>query len=183
MVELANKFVEEYKFPPKFKAPDMENVIKNKMPAIQTTTAVISAIQSHEILKILHKLKGLDIGPIMNPPYINYNGFYGLFEQIEVAKWEECPACGQGIETRKIEIEPSSIILAMFDVLKYEGFDFNLEETMISKELTKQIIWNPSIEKFRNPSKTITDSGIQDHDMLMISMPGMKPLRTLVVFI
>ena len=182
LVKSANKFVEEYKFPPKFEAHDMENVIKNKMPAIQTTTAVISAIQSHEILKILHRIKKLDIGPIMNPPYINYNGFYGIFDLIDVAKWEECPACGKGVETRKVEIEPSAIILKLFDVLKYEGFDFDPEQTMISKELTKQSIWNPFVEKLKNPNKTIEECGIKDHDMLMASMAGMKPLRILAVF-
>ena len=100
-----------------------------------------------------------------------------------MAKWEECPACGEGVETRKIEIEPSSIILKLFDVLKYEGFDFDPEQSMISKELTKQSIWNPFVEKLKNPDKSIEECGIQDHDMLLVSMAGMNPLRILTVFV
>ncbi|MFX0136867.1 MAG: ThiF family adenylyltransferase [Candidatus Hodarchaeota archaeon] len=183
LVEYANKFVEEYKFPPKFKPQDMENVIKNKMPAIQTATAVIASIQSHEILKILHKLKGYDIGPIMFPPYINYNGFYGIFEQIEVAKWDECPACGKGIDLRRIEIESSAIILSLFDQLKYAGFDLDPDQTLISKELTKKVVWNPYVPKLKDPNKTIIESGIQDHDLLMCSVPNQESVRILVAFI
>lgn len=119
----------------------------------------------------------------MNPPYINYNGYYGIFEQIDVAKWDECPACGKGTETRKIEIEPSSNIIALFDQLKYNGFDLEPDLTLITQELTKKVIWNPYIEKLKDPNKTIEEVGIQDHDLLMCTMPKKDPIRILISFL
>ncbi|NHI91442.1 MAG: hypothetical protein EAX96_02995 [Candidatus Lokiarchaeota archaeon] len=178
----ANEYVETYKFYPLFKPEDMENVIGNKMPAIQTTTAVISAIQSHEILKILHKLKDRDIGPVMNPPYINYNGVYGLFEQIDVAKWEECPACGSGQDTRKLEIDPEANIRIIFDALGKDGFDFNIEKTMVSIERNKQVIWNPHVERLRDENRKISDV-IEDHEIVLFSQASVDPLRILIEFV
>lgn len=181
LAKKANEYVETYKFPPKFRPEDMENVIGNKMPAIQTTTAVISAIQSHEILKILHKLKGRDIGPIMNPPYINYNGVYGLFEQIEMAKWEECPACGSGQDTRKLEIDPEATIRILFDAMEKDGFEFSIEKAMVSIELTKEVIWNPYVERLKDEARKISDV-IGDHEIIVFSQAKTDTLRILVDF-
>ncbi|MHA1784143.1 MAG: ThiF family adenylyltransferase [Candidatus Helarchaeota archaeon] len=178
----ANEYVETYKFYPEFKPEEMENVIGNKMPAIQTTTAIISAIQSHEILKILHKLKGKDIGPVMNPPYINYNGVYGLFEQIDVGRWEECPACGSGQDTRKIEIDPEATIRIIFDALSKDGFDFDIEKTMVSIERNKQVIWNPHVERLKDESRKISDV-IEDHEILIFSQAKIEPIRMLIDFV
>jgi len=182
LAKKANEYVETYKFFPLFRPEDMENVIGNKMPAIQTTTAVISAIQSHEILKILHKLKGRDIGPVMNPAYINYNGVYGLFEQIEMAKWEECPACGDGTDTRKIEIDPEATIRIIFDALAKDGFDFDIKECMVSIERTKQVFWNPFVERLKDESRKISDV-IEENEIIIFSQPGLDTLRILVGFV
>ena len=57
-----------------FKFEEMENILGNKIAAIQTVSSIISSIQSQEALKLLFRVNGRNIGPPMNPPYINYNG-------------------------------------------------------------------------------------------------------------
>ncbi|MHA1143663.1 MAG: ThiF family adenylyltransferase [Candidatus Helarchaeota archaeon] len=185
LTERANKYVKEHNFPPEFRFEDMENVIKNKMPAIQTTTAVISAVQSHEVLKLLHLLKGENIGPIIKPPYINYNGVYGLFEYIDIAKWEECPACGHGTDIRTIEVSRNENISMLFDgvMSAYEGLEVDIDQSLVTKELTKTPIWNPYLPSHEEDKRKTMGELIGHMDILILTRPKQDPVRVLVKFI
>ncbi len=97
IAKIAQKFTKE--------SPDLEEksfnfvevdaILKNRIPSILTINSLVASIISHEVLKILHKLKGFDIGEIMNPTYIEYNGEFGIFTPFEIQKSEDCPACGK----------------------------------------------------------------------------------------
>ena len=73
----------------------MENILGNKIAAIQTVSSVISSIQSQEALKFLFRVNGRNIGPPMDPPYVNYNGVYGQFDHLNILKRDDCLACGK----------------------------------------------------------------------------------------
>jgi molybdopterin/thiamine biosynthesis adenylyltransferase len=182
LVQLANQDAVKFHFDRKFIDEDMENILKNKMPAIQSVTAVVSSIQSHEVLKILHLLHNKSIGLPMSPPYLNYNGVYGLLEYIELGKWEDCPACGKGKEIREIVIDENAKIGNLFEAIKKIGFDLNQSVWSITREITKKIIWNPFIPAFSDPNKTLKDAGVLDHDVLLFVAPKENPMQIYIEF-
>lgn len=183
LVKMANKDAENWNYAPSFIEEDMENILKNKMPAIQTVNAVISSIQSHEVLKILHLLKGKNIGLPMTPAYLNYNGVYGLIEYIEIGKWDDCPACGEGQEIRQLLVDPNGIIGDIFGGLKKAGLDLNPQMWSITREISKKIIYNPYIPKFNDLSRKISDAGVLDLDVLLMVAPKEDPIRILGEFL
>ncbi|MHA1232297.1 MAG: ThiF family adenylyltransferase [Candidatus Helarchaeota archaeon] len=183
LVKKSNEIAKKFDFKPDFKFEDMENILKNKMPAIQTTTAIVASIQSHEVLKILHKLKGGDIGPIMNPPYLNYNGVYGVFDYIDIAKDPNCLHCGEGkIETIEITIKRNAQISELFGLLTSTIDDCDQDSCLISIELTKKTIWNPFVERLHDPTKTLDELGVRNGEILVFARAGKDPLNILITY-
>ncbi|MHA1695565.1 MAG: ThiF family adenylyltransferase [Candidatus Helarchaeota archaeon] len=183
LVNKSNEIAKKFDFKPDFKFDDMENILKNKMPAIQTVTAVIAAIQSHEILKILHKLKGKDIGPIMSPPYLNYNGVYGIFELIDIAKDPNCLHCGSGkFETIEVTINKNEHIDTLFGLVSSAIGECDPDSCLITVELTKKTIWNPFVERLRDPNKTLNELNIQNGEILVFACAGKDPLNILISY-
>lgn len=185
LVKMSNKDAENWNYAPTFVEEDMENILKNKMPAIQTINAVISSIQSHEVLKILHLLKGKNIGLPMSPTYLNYNGVYGLIEYIDIGKWDDCPACGKGERIRIVHliVDPNGTINDIFEGLKKADFDLNPQTWFITREISKKIIYNPYIPKFNDLNRKINDAGILDLDVLLLVAPKEDPIRVLIEFL
>jgi molybdopterin/thiamine biosynthesis adenylyltransferase len=183
LVEMANQDAKNWNYDPTFVEEDMENILKNKMPAIQTVNAVISSIQSHEVLKILHLLKGKNIGMPISPPYLNYNGVWGLIEYIEIGKWDDCPACGTGQEIRILQINPNGTIGDIFVALQKAGFDLNTDVWSVTREISKKIIYHPFVPQFKDLGKSINDAGILDHDVLLLVAPKTDPIKVLIEFL
>ncbi len=185
LVKMANQDAENWNYDPTFVEEDMENILKNKMPAIQTVNAVISSIQSHEVLKILHLLHGKNIGMPMSPPYLNYNGVYGLIEYIEIGKWDDCPACGEGrgLQIVQLVIDPNGTIKDIFGGLKKADYDLTSQIWSITREISKKIIYNPYIPNFNDLDRKISDTGILDLDVLLLVAPKEDPIRVLVEFL
>lgn len=183
LVKMANQDAENWGYDPTFIDEDMENILKNKMPAIQTVNAVISSIQSHEVLKILHLLKGKSIGLPMTPPYLNYNGVYGLIEYIDIGKWDDCPACGHGQEVRQLVIDPNGGSEGIFNGMKKAGFDLNPGVWSITREISKKIIYNPFIPSFNDLKKKVTEVGVLDHDVLVMVAPKQEPITIMIEFL
>ncbi|UCE72812.1 MAG: ThiF family adenylyltransferase, partial [Methanomassiliicoccales archaeon] len=104
-----------------FVAEEVENIIENKIPSILTVNAVISGIVSHEVLKILHKLKGHRIGEIMSPPYLEYSSEYGIFTPIEISKDENCAVCGKKRVKLRLNMKKNSTLGDRVDALKGKG--------------------------------------------------------------
>ena len=153
------------------------------MPAIQTVNAVISSIQSHEVVKILHLLKGKSIGLPMSPPYLNYNGVYGLIEYIEIGKWDDCPACGKGHKIVQTVIDPNGTIGDLFEGLKKGGYDLNPQMWSTTREISKKIIYNPFIPQFKDLNVKMKDAGVLDLDVLLLVAPKEDPIKVLVEFL
>jgi molybdopterin/thiamine biosynthesis adenylyltransferase len=182
LLDMANLDAKNWNYDPTFIEEDMENILKNKMPAIQTVNAVISSIQSHEVLKILHLLKGKSIGLPMSPPYLNYNGVWGLIEYIEIGKWDDCPACGKGKEIRELLISPAARIGDIFGGMKGAGFDLNPQVWSITREISKKIIYHPYIPQFNDLNKTINEVGVLDRDVLLLVAPKEEPIQVLITY-
>lgn len=159
-----------------FALEDMENILGNKIPAIQSVSSIISSIQSQEILKILFLMHDQSIGAVMDPPYINYNGVYGLFEQVEVTRLEDCVACGsrQGQENITVVIAENSTINDLFNAVQDYFPNVQLSDYIITNPLTKQFIYNPLFEKGKTGDKLIKEMGIQNYGEVVFTQIGNK---------
>jgi ubiquitin-activating enzyme E1 C len=99
----------------KFRLEEIENVIENKIPSILTVNAVISGIVSHEVLKVLHRLKGYSIGEIMFPPYLEYSSEFGIFTPVELARDENCAELITALRANGINLPETALITKVID--------------------------------------------------------------------
>jgi molybdopterin/thiamine biosynthesis adenylyltransferase len=150
-------------FGPDFSPEDMENIIQNKMPAIQTVSSVIASMESQEALKILFRMRGVDVGEIMDPPYINYNGVYGQFDAVPLSRREDCVACGniEGEENLSLLLPIDATFGMMFELIKSQKYDMEPEKWSISNPLTKAYIYLPGNPNSPTLEDQLAQKGIE----------------------
>lgn len=146
----------------RFIPEEVENVIKNKIPSILTVNAVISGIVSHEVIKIIHKLKGHDIGEIMSPPYLEYSSTFGIFTPVEISKDENCPICGKKRVKLLLRMNKDSTLGDMLSALRDKGLALP-ETALITKVIDGSVILAPN-QDIRGKSLSVLS--IQNHDIL-----------------
>jgi ubiquitin-activating enzyme E1 C len=149
-----------------FVPQDMENILENKIPAIQTVSAVIASIESMEALKmacIQNASAKPDQYSAVDPTYLNYNGMYGIFDHVPVLKREDCIVCGniKGLEYAQIPITPESTIGDIFDSLQKSGVITADQKFMMTNPATKGILFHPSIASMGDKTKKVVDLGIK----------------------
>jgi len=157
-----------------FLLEDMENILGNKIPAIQTVSSIISSIQSQEVLKLIFLKQDRSVGPIMDPSYINYNGIYGIFEQLPVTRREDCVACGslQGQENLQVVIPLDSTVGTLLSAIQQVQPEIQVESWFMTNPLTKQFIYNPMFEKGRTELQPLTDFNIKHMDEITLTAFG-----------
>ncbi|MBY9005837.1 MAG: ThiF family adenylyltransferase [Candidatus Lokiarchaeota archaeon] len=140
-------------FGPDYKFEEMENILGNKIAAIQTVSSIISSIESQEALKLLFRVNGRNIGPPMYPSYINYNGVYGQFDSLEIQKREGCLACGdiEDEENVQIVVPFDADIKYIFKAMSISGYNLDSDLWMITNPMTKEIYWDPNVPSLKDP--------------------------------
>ena len=177
---LSEEQIEEWKkniketFGPDYKFEEMENILGNKIAAIQSVSSVISSIQSQEALKLLFRVNGRNIGPPMDPPYVNYNGIYGQFDHLNIMKREDCLACGkiEGEENIQIVVPFDADIGYVFKAMEITGYKLDPELWMITNPMSKEIYWNPYISSMKDPNIKLTSLKIKSNDIISLSPLG-----------
>ncbi|MFX0041826.1 MAG: ThiF family adenylyltransferase [Candidatus Hodarchaeota archaeon] len=161
-------------FGPDYKFEEMENILENKIAAIQSVSSVISSIQSQEALKLLFRVNGRNIGPPMDPPYVNYNGIYGQFDHLNIIKREDCLACGkiEGEENIQIVVPFDADIGYVFKAMEITGYPLDPELWMITNPMTKEIYWNPYMPSLKDPNLKLTSLKIKSNDIISLSPLG-----------
>ncbi|MFX0022357.1 MAG: ThiF family adenylyltransferase [Candidatus Hermodarchaeota archaeon] len=161
-------------FGPDYKFEEMENIIGNKIAAIQTVSSVIASIQSQEALKLLFRVNGRNIGAPMDPPYVNYNGIYGQFDHLNIIKREDCLACGkiEGEENVQIVVPFDADVGYIFEAMKITGYELDPELWMITNPMTKEIYWNPYMPSLKDPDIKLTALQIKSNDIISITPLG-----------
>jgi len=164
-------------FGPDYKFEEMENILGNKIAAIQTVSSIISSIESQEALKLLFRTKGRNIGPPMYPPYVNYNGVYGQFDPLPVSKREDCLACGkiEGEESINIALPITAAVKDLWEAFKLIDMPLNPEEWLITNPKNKEIIWDPTSSNpiFKDPNVTLQgDLKINSNDIIAMTPLG-----------
>jgi ubiquitin-activating enzyme E1 C len=178
-----------------FVPQDMENILENKIPAIQTVSAVIASIESMEALKmacIQNATEKPDQYSAVDPTYINYNGLYGIFDHMPVLKREDCIVCGtiKGLEYAQIPITPESTIGDIFDSLQKSGVITADQKFMMTNVATKGILFHPSIASLGDKKKKLVDLSIKPCSEVLLTpfgVPkqpdGSEPLKYQVTLI
>ncbi|MBY8982050.1 MAG: hypothetical protein KGD57_03815, partial [Candidatus Lokiarchaeota archaeon] len=154
---------------------EMENILGNKIAAIQTVSSIISSIESQEALKLLFRVNGRDIGPPMYPSYINYNGVYGQFDPLEIHKRDNCLACGdiEGEENVQIVVPFDANIEYIFKAMKIIGYNLESEFWMITNPMTKKFYWNPYVPSLKEPNlKLKADLKINSNTIISLTPIG-----------
>ena len=177
---LTEEEIEEWKnniketFGPDYKFEEMENILGNKIAAIQSVSSIISSIQSQEALKLLFRVKGRNIGPPMDPPYVNYNGIYGQFDHLNIIKRDDCLACGkvEGEENVQIVVPFDADVGYIFEAMKITGYDLDPELWMITNPMTKEIYWNPYMPSLKDPDAKLTSLKIKSNDIITLTPLG-----------
>ncbi len=177
---LTEEEIEEWKknieetFGSNYKFEEMENILGNKIAAIQTVSSVIASIQSQEALKLLFRVKGRNIGAPMDPPYVNYNGIYGQFDHLDIVKREDCLACGkiEGEENVQIVVPFDADVGYIFKAMKITGYDLDPELWMITNPMTKEIYWNPYMPSLKDPDIKLTTLKIKSNDIVSLTPLG-----------
>jgi ubiquitin-activating enzyme E1 C len=161
-------------FGPDYQFEEMENILGNKIAAIQSVSSVIASIQSQEALKLIFRKHGRNIGPPMEPPYVNYNGVYGLFDHLEITKRDDCLACGniEGEENVQIVVPFDADLGYVFKAMRIIGHSLEPMLWMITSPISKEIYWNPYIESMRDPSIKLNALEIKSNDIVTLTPLG-----------
>jgi molybdopterin/thiamine biosynthesis adenylyltransferase len=167
-------------FGPDFKFEEMENILGNKIAAIQTVSSVIASIQSQEALKLLFRVNGRDIGAPMDPPYVNYNGVYGLFDHLDIIKRDDCLACGkiEGEENVQLVVPFDADIGYLFKAMRIIGYTLDPILWMITNHVTKEIYWNPYMPSMKDSSILLNSLEIKNNDILSLTPLGKAKLES-----
>ena len=158
-----------------YKFEEMENILGNKIAAIQSVSSVISSIQSQEALKLLFRLHGRNIGPPMDPPYVNYNGVYGQFDHLDIIKRDDCLACGkiEGEENVQIVVPFDADIGYIFKAMRITGHELEPILWMITNPVNKEMFWNPYMSgEFKDPNIKLTTLKIKSNDIITLTPLG-----------
>ena len=119
-------------------------------------------------------MNGKSVGPVMDPPYINYNGVYGQFDQVPVNRRDDCVACGtrKGQENLQVALPVDATVEDLIKALGDMKTPINMENWMITNPLTKKFIYNPMFEAGKTGDKKLTDMEIGNMDELTFTVFG-----------
>lgn len=127
-LDYANKLVKEH-FPDSglFTIDEAVKMIDQHDPTVISINAVIASIQTQEALKLLHHIKGIELGTV-NPEYLIYNGLVGKFFYLEKPPNKKCLLCGENAPIiEEIELPASSTLDMLYPILKKRGYSFDPE--------------------------------------------------------
>ena len=170
--KIANELSEKHDFPPLFSKADIVKVIDRHDPGIITINAIISAIQSHETIKILHWLK--DNNALGEPirTYVVFNAMTMKFYSIEKKRKQECTQCGDQVIREEIHSGRNEPCQKLVDALVERGHGLDPEMvpllTIIDYNDVKEIDLEKSVKKNGlRDLELITVAGFSDGEILL----------------
>jgi len=158
--KVANKLVNKHNFLPEYTEDDIVKIIDRHDPGIITINAIISALQSHEAVKILH-WKGGHKGlgePIKS--YVIFNSMTMKFYHIEKHRNPECSQCGRGVRRVSIKLRSQSPCINIIKILEKNGFELDPDYEPVLTLLDFNDIKLVDLEK--NP----IENGLRNYEFL-----------------
>jgi len=159
----ANELVIKYNFLPEYTEDDIVKIIDRHDPGIITINAVISALQSHEVVKIIHWEKGHKSLGKPESDYVIFNAMTMKFYHITKKRNPECMQCGKNVRRVVIKMRKSSPCINIIKTLKKNGFqlDPNLEPLITLQDFNDIIILDLE--------KTVTENNLRNYEFLTIA--------------
>ena len=125
--EVANKLVNKHNFLPEFNKDDIVKIIDRHDPGIITINSFISALQSHEAVKILHWKKGhKGMGETIKT-YVIFNAMTMKFYHIEKDRNPKCSQCGKSVRRVSLKLNIKSPLSNVIKTLEKNGFELDPE--------------------------------------------------------
>ncbi len=163
-LDYANDLVKEH-FPDSglFTLDEAVKMIDQHDPTVISINAVIASIQTQEALKLLHHIKGIELGTV-NPEYLIYNGLVGKFFYIEKPPNKKCHLCGSNapiIET--IELPDSATLDMILPIMKNRGYTFDPE--------LLPSFWLMDLKEMKEAKKgfTLKEQGVRNYETLYMT--------------
>jgi len=161
--KVTNELVNKHNFLPDFTEDDIVKIINRHDPGIITINSVISALQSHEVVKIIHWKNGhKGLGePLTN--YVIFNAMTTKLYHIEKIRNPECIQCGKNVRRVVIKMKPSSSCLNIIKTLEKNGFKLESELEPIITLLDFNDITIIDIEK------SVVENNLRNYEFLTIA--------------
>ncbi len=119
----ANNLATKHSFLPLFTKDEIIKIIDFHEPAIITINAMISAIQSHEAIKIIHWLAGNKALGEPVKSYVVFNAMTLKFYPIEKKRNINCLQCGDDVRRVSININKKARCQEIIESLLNMGFE------------------------------------------------------------
>ncbi|MHA1144447.1 MAG: ThiF family adenylyltransferase [Candidatus Helarchaeota archaeon] len=159
ILKQANAWCKQYNWE-FFTLDEIIHLIDVHEPAIITINSVIAAIQSHEVVKILHWLNEPNNERNLGPPlmqYLIYNGMTGSFYALEKKRNPECMVCGPNAKRIQLKMSTHEPIQNIVKKLQKKGLPVS-EYSSVA---------NTSLE-ILDLRQRLADAGIMNNSLLFV---------------
>jgi molybdopterin/thiamine biosynthesis adenylyltransferase len=170
--KIANDLATQYNFLPLFSKFDIVKIIDRHDPGIISINAVISALESHEAVKILHWNRGhKGLGEPLKT-YIIFNAMTMRLYHIEKKRNPKCSQCGDRVRRFIVKLNKQSPCRNIITILEKNGFilDPSLEPTLTLMDFNNIIeidLEKNSIENGLRNLELITAVGFKDGEIFI----------------
>ncbi len=158
--KVANELVNKHNFLPEYTEDDIVIIIDRHDPGIITINAVISALQSHEAVKILHWRKGHKALGEPVQSYIILNAMTMKFYHIEKQRNPECSQCGKNVRRVSIKLRSQSPCGRLIEILKNNGFELDKDSEPVLTLLDFNDI------KIVDLEQTADENGLRNYELI-----------------
>ncbi|TDZ26252.1 NEDD8-activating enzyme E1 catalytic subunit [Colletotrichum sidae] len=147
-----------------------QGVIKNIIPAIASTNAVVAAACCNEAFKLASSAAPT-LG--MEENYMMYSGNDGIYTYtFKHERKDDCPVCGQ--QARPLEVDPNSTLQDLLDSFSVRPDAQLKKPSMRGDSKTLYMQSPPSLEEQTRPNlkKTIRQLGLEDGQNVIVTDPA-----------
>ncbi len=121
--EKVNKLVDKHGFPPRYTKSDIVKIIDRHDPGIITINAAISALESHEAIKIIHWKSGHKALGRPITSYVIYNAITQKIYHVNKKRNPNCSQCGENVRRVKIQLDKKSPCRKIIELLIRNGYE------------------------------------------------------------
>jgi molybdopterin/thiamine biosynthesis adenylyltransferase len=156
--KVANELVNKHNFLPEYTTDDIVKIINRHDPGIITINAVISALESHEAVKILHWKKG---HKGLGQPIASYVIFNAM--TMKLYHNPECSQCGKNARRVVIKMRAQSPCMNIIRTLKKNGFELEHEfEPVLTLQDYNDIL-------ILDLEQSLIENGLRNYEFLTVA--------------
>jgi molybdopterin/thiamine biosynthesis adenylyltransferase len=160
--KVANELVNKHNFLPEYTSDDIVKIIDRHDPGIITINAVISALESHEAVKILHWKRGHRSLGLPISSYVIFNGMTMKLYHIEKKRNPECSQCGKNVRRVAIKMKAQSPCTNIIRTLQKNGYELDPEfEPVVTLQDFNDIM-------VLDLEQNVSENGLRNYEFLTV---------------